>query len=200
MPDNAGTSSAGVPAGSNPNVTDELDREILNASRQAGGRGRPPGSRMALFPVEPSAIELLSCPSTASVDHDESSTPAHSFNAYVAKRVDEFSLLEGKYSLATLSEQLDRCRTVLRHFHAGQARRGLKGRAANFVALISHRILNWFITPSIEFDDAAEKSLSEITYAIDRMQRQIKIIATEVAWLRERAVDQGKVGDGHEKG
>lgn len=173
-----------------PRITDremleqEREREILEELRRAVSeiRGRA-ASRKVLFPADKSVTDLLT--RTAPGKQGESSTAEHSFNAYVLKTIDDVSLLEERYSLARLREELDHCQAVLQHFRAGQSRSGVRARLANYVALMSRRVLKWFIAPSMIFDESAMRALSEITAAIETMQRQLKVIADELAALRK---------------
>ena len=198
MANDAQTNDKGKPAV--PDADMEREREILEELRRAVGKIREgQRSRRALLPADDTVMDLLSGQNTSRNKESGSRASSHSFNAYVVKNRDDLSLREEEYSLASLREQLDRCQEILEHFRAGQVRRGLKGRIANYVALLSHRILNWFITPSIMFDESAKKALCDIATAIDGMQRQIRIIVADVAALRKGSVDPERGDDAHKR-
>jgi hypothetical protein len=105
---------------------------------------------------------------------------------FVAARVDSPALLEERHPLSDLRRSLAECETVLRYFAAGPGRVGFSGKVLNASQQCTRRVLNWFIGPSISFDESAIKAAGEATAAIDVMQRQIHLIAQELAALWDK--------------
>ena len=105
---------------------------------------------------------------------------------FVATRIDPPSLLAERHSLSELRRSLAECETILAHFAAGPSREGFLGRMLNVFQQCTRRVLNWFIGPSISFDKSALNAVAETAAAVDVVQRQIYLMAQELAVLSDK--------------
>ena len=149
-----------------------------------------PDSQVGLKPAEDPAssgppLEIGATGGKGAVDATYSRLISEN-KVFLATRVDPASLLAERHSLARLHRSLVECETILRYFAAGPNRTGFVGRMLNAFQRFVHRALNWFVGPSIGFDKSATEALAETTAAIDIVQRQIYLIAHELAVLSER--------------
>lgn len=96
-----------------------------------------------------------------------------------------FVLLQERHSLDSLTASLTHCEAILTYFRAGPQRVGIRGKIANVVASFTRRFLNWFITPSLAFDDHAHRALRESAAAIKVLQRQVSLLALELSKIAE---------------
>jgi hypothetical protein len=138
-------------------------------------------SRMKLEPVE-SPTQATAAPEGSRIapqaEAEGSAHPQIPKQARVlkARRVESGLSQNAVASLSQFNQLLAECRRTLAYLNLPPERHGLKGTIANWIQAASRRILNWFITPSVEFDNRAMRALEQIARELDAVQQELHFL------------------------
>jgi hypothetical protein len=176
----------------------ESDRSLPEAMEKLGHALRvDPESRVQIEPVcaRPSPISIAPDKSLQAGNAGQENLNVSAESVYsqvaarggmfIARRIDDASLLSRQYSLVRLRLKLEECRTVIAFLQTGPQRTGPLAGVKNGITRFTRLAFNWFITPSVTFHSAAGDALNECAASLDLLSRQIQVIAQELAVLSE---------------